>query len=153
MAKISIEKIKKLRSKTQAPVMECQQALSEAKGDFEKAKKILKEKGVARAEKKAGRETSCGLIEAYVHSTGRVGALVELCCETDFVARTDEFKTLAHELAMQVASMDPKNVKELLVQEYIRDPGKKVEDLVKETMAKLGENIIVGRFERFQLGE
>ena len=152
MVKISISQVKKLRKETAAPVMECQQALEEAGGDLEKAKKVLKKKGMARAAKKASRETSCGLIETYVHNTGKVAAMVELCCETDFVARTDEFKDLAHELAMQVASMKPKDVKALLKQEYIRDPERKVKELIKETIGKLGENITIRRFERFELG-
>lgn len=152
MPKISIDQVKKLRNQTGVPIIECQQALKETGGKFEKAKEILKKKGMARADKKASRETSAGLVETYVHNTGKVAAMVELCCETDFVARTDEFKKLAHELAMQVASMNPKDVKELLKQEYIRDPEKKVEDLVKEAIGKIGENIVVRRFERYQLG-
>jgi len=151
MTKITIEEIKKLREKTGAPVLECRQALEEAKGDLKKAESILKKKGIARAAKKAERLTACGLIETYVHQ-GRVGVMIELCSETDFVARNEGFRELAHELAMQVASMNPKDVKELLTQEYIRDPQKKIEDLVKETIAKFGENINIRRFERFQLG-
>lgn len=153
MAKISISQVKKLRSQTGAPILECQQALKEAGGKLDKAKEILRKKGLARASKKADRATSAGLVETYVHATGKVGAMVELACETDFVARTDEFKNLAHELAMQVASMNPKDVKALMNQEYIRDPDKTVEELVKETIGKLGENIIIRRFKRFKLGE
>lgn len=153
MAKVTISQIKKLRSQTGAPIIECQQALKEAGGKLDKAKGILRKKGMARAAKKADRATSSGLVETYVHSTGKVGAMVELCCETDFVARTDEFKNLAHELAMQVASMNPKNVKALMNQEYIRDPKTKVRELVKETIGKLGENIVIRRFKRFKLGE
>jgi len=153
MVKVSISQVKKLRSQTGAPIIECQQALKKAGGKLDKAKEILRKKGLARASKKTDRATSCGLVETYVHSTGKVGAMVELCCETDFVARTDEFKNLAHELAMQVASMNPKDVKALMNQEYIRDPDKKVEELVKETIGKLGENITIRRFERFKLGE
>lgn len=152
MGKISIEQVKKLRQATSAPIIECKSALEEAGGDFSEARQILRKKGMARADKKAGRGTLAGLVEAYVHNTGKVGAMVELACETDFVARTDEFKKLAHELAMQVASMNPKDVKELLAQEYIREPDKKVEDLMKEAIGKIGENIVVRRFERYQLG-
>lgn len=153
MAKISIDQVKKLRQVTGAPIIECRSALEEAGRDFSEAKKILRKKGMARASKKTDRATLAGLVETYVHNTGRVGAMVELCCETDFVARTDEFKELAHELAMQVASMNPKDVKELLKQEYIRDPKKKVGDLIKEAIGKIGENIVLRRFERFKLGE
>lgn len=150
---VTIEDIKKLREATKAGVMECRQALLDCGGDMKKATEWLNEKGLARAEKKAGREVKSGLVEAYVHSTGKVAALVEVACETDFVARTDEFKTLCHELAMQVASMNPENVEALLKQEYIRDAAKTVEQLVKETIGKLGENIVVRRFSRLALGE
>jgi elongation factor Ts len=110
------------------------------------------ERGLEKAVKKGGRETSQGIIESYVHA-GRVGVLIELRCETDFVARTDDFKTLAHELALQVASMNPKNVKELLASPYIRDTSLTVEALVKQTVAKLGENITVAKFTRIALGK
>jgi len=93
------------------------------------------------------------LIETYIHGGGKVGAMVEVNCETDFVAKTDEFKNLAHEVAMQVSAMDPKNVEELLKQDYIREAGKSIDQLVKETIAKVGENIVIRRFVRFELGE
>ncbi|MBI4091928.1 MAG: elongation factor Ts [Candidatus Levybacteria bacterium] len=149
---IDINLIKQLRDRTSAGVADIRSALEEAKGDLKKAEEILKKKGFERASKKADRATRAGLIEAYVHQ-GRVGALVEVACETDFVARTDEFKTLTHEIAMQVASMNPKDSSALLSQEYIRDPSKTIGDLIKEAIAKLGENIIVGRFSRFELGK
>jgi elongation factor Ts len=149
---IDVTLIKKLREKTGAGVADCRVALEESKGDLKLAEQILTKKGFEKAAKKADRETNSGLIESYVHQA-RVGAMVELLCETDFVARTDEFKTLAHELAMQVASMNPKDANALLRQEYIRDPQKKVGDLLKETIAKLGENITVGRLSRFELGK
>lgn len=151
--KTTIELIKKLREETGAAVMDCRQALQESDGDEKKARLWLEKRGREKAEKKVGRQTGQGLVEAYIHATGRVGAMVELACETDFVARNEEFKKLAHELAMQVASMNPKDVKELLKQEYIRDPQKKVEEVVKETIGKLGENIVIKRFQRFELGE
>jgi len=149
---VDIRLIKQLRDKTSAGVSDVRAALQEASGDFKKAEEILKKKGFERVSKKADRVTRAGLIEAYVHQ-GRVGALVEVACETDFVARTDEFKTLAHELAMQAASMNPKGNSALLKQEYIRDPSKTIQDLINEAIAKLGENITVGRFSRFELGK
>ncbi len=148
---IDVSFIKQLREETQAGVADCRAALEEAKGDLKQAKEILKKKGFERAAKKGDRATNAGLIESYVHG-GRVASLVEILCETDFVARTDEFKTLAHEVAMQVASMNPKDAEELLKQEYIRDSSKTIEMLLKETIAKLGENIVLGRITRLELG-
>lgn len=155
--KIPIEQIKKLREKTGAGISDCRQALESAKGDFEKALEILRQQGREIVAKKAGRVTSQGLIETYVHTDGRVASIVELQCETDFVARTADFKNLAHELALQVASMDPVDVDELLHQEYIRDAAsgersRTIEDLVAEVIAKTGENIKIKRFVRFELG-
>lgn len=147
---ISLDLLKKLRLDTSAGVSDCRKALEDAKGDYEKAKKILVEFGIEKAAKKADRVTGSGLVESYVHA-GKVGVLVELRCETDFVARTDDFKNLAHELALQVAAMNPKNVKEFLASEYIRDPKLTIEALVKQTIAKLGENITVARFTRLAL--
>jgi elongation factor Ts len=149
--KISLELLKKLREDTSAGVSDCRQALEDAAGDYAKAKKLIMERGLEKAAKKGGRETPQGLIESYVHA-GRVGVLVELRCETDFVARTDDFKTLAHEIALQIASMNPKNVKELLVSEYIRDASLTIEALVKQTVAKVGENITIAKFTRIALG-
>lgn len=151
--KISVSDIKKLREETGAGVADCREALEGAKGDFKKAKEILKVRGVEQAAKKAARVVGQGLIETYVHAGGKVAAMVEVACETDFVARTQEFKNLAHELAMQIASMDPKDVDEFLKQEYIRDSQIKIEDLIKEAIAKVGENIKVKRFIRFELGD
>lgn len=153
MTKVSIEDIKKLREKTGAPISDCREALQGAGGDFGKALAILKEKGAEIVAKKAARQTGEGLIETYVHSNGKIAAMVELACETDFVAKLADFKNLAHELALQVASMDPSNVDELLRQEYIRDGTRKVEDLVTEVVAKTGENIKIKRFIRFELGQ
>lgn len=149
---ITITQIKKLREKTGAGVMDCRRALQDSKEDEEKAEALLKKWGVEKAGKKADRVTKTGLIDSYIHPGGKVGVLLELNCETDFVARTDEFKNLAHELCLQVASMNPKNVKALLKQEYIRDPGVTIENLVKQVIGKLGENITVARFIRYQLG-
>lgn len=149
---IPLDLLKKLRWATSAGVADCRQALEDANGDITKAKKLIMERGLEKAAKKGGRETSQGLIESYVHA-GRVGVLVELRCETDFVARTDDFKTLAHEIALQVASMNPKNVKKLLASPYIRDTNMTVEALIKQTVAKVGENITIAKFTRIALGE
>lgn len=151
--KVSIELLKQLRDETQASVADCKTALVEAKGNMEKAREVLRKKGFERAEKKGDREAKQGLVESYVHQNGKIGVIVEVLCETDFVARTDEFKALAHEVAMQIAAMDPKDSKDLLKQEYIRDSSKTIDILVKETIAKLGENILIGKFSRVAIGE
>ncbi len=150
--KISIDDIKNLRELTGAGIADCKEALSESKGDFEKAKSWIKKKGLDKALEKSSREVKSGLVETYSHS-GKIGVLVELLCETDFVAKTSEFKTLAHELALQIASMNPSSVEDLLSQEYIRDQSQTVGELIKGVIGKLGENIQVGRFERIALGE
>lgn len=142
--------IKDLREKTQAGFSDVKMALEESNGDMTKAEQILKKKGFEKAAKKSDRETKAGLVESYVHG-GRIGVLVSLLCETDFVARTDEFKHLAHEIALQVSSMNPKDVKSLLSQEYIRDGSKTIEGLIKETIAKVGENIRIGEYSRIEL--
>jgi len=151
--KNNLEQIKKLRAKTKAGVMDCRQALEASGGDLKKAEEWLKEKGIALAAKKAHRQTDHGRIEAYTHGPNNLVSVVELLCETDFVAQTDEFKNLAHELAMQVAAMKPKNIEELLKQPWIRDEKIIIEDLLKETIGKVGENIKIGRIARFELGE
>ena len=151
--KISIDQIKKLREETGAGIGDCRAALEEAGGDYKKALEILKAKGLEIAEKKADRPVGQGLVETYIHGGGKIGAMVEVACETDFVARTDDFKNLAHELAMQVAAMNPTDVEKLLGQEWIRDLSKTIDQLVKETIAKVGENIVVKRLIRFELGE
>ena len=164
---VSVQAIKELRELTGVGMLDCKNALEEADGDLEKAKQILRRRGIAVAEKRAGRETAQGLVQAYIHPDGRLGALVELNCETDFVARTDEFKTLAHDLAMQVAATEPRYVSPeelpsdsdgdprdlcLLAQPFIKDPNRSVQDLINDSIAKTGENIRVRRFQRFQLG-
>lgn len=151
--KITTDQIKSLRQQAGAGILECRKALEETKGDEGKALLILRKKGLKIAEKKQARETKQGLIETYSHNNGKVVSVVELLCETDFVARNEEFKALAHELAMQVAAMNPSSVEELLKQEYIRDASKKVDDLVKETVGKIRENIKINRIARFALGE
>ena len=158
------ELIKELRERTSAGVMDCKKALDESNGNVDKAEQILKEQGIASAAKKAGRDTDQGLIETYIHSGGRIGAMVEVNCETDFVARTKEFSDLAHDIAMQVAAMNPSTLEEnntyiesdnssLLQQPFIKDASKKINELINEAVGKLGENIRVRRFKRFSLGE
>ncbi|KKR58381.1 MAG: Elongation factor Ts, partial [Candidatus Curtissbacteria bacterium GW2011_GWB1_40_28] len=139
---VTIDQIKKLRAKTKAGIADCRRALEESAGDLKKAEELLKSWGMDKAAKKADRAVGSGLIETYMHAGGRIGAMVEVACETDFVARTDEFKNLAHEIAMQITAMDPTTVEELLKQEYIRDSAKTIDELVKETIAKVGENIV-----------
>jgi elongation factor Ts len=163
---VDIEKIRELRQETGAGVMEARRALLEANGDLERARKLLQQWGLVTAEKKAGRVASQGLIECYIHAGGRVGAMVELNCETDFVARTPEFKELARELAMQVAAMNPTRVgvegepienpdedRPLLAMPYIRNEKITVQDLISQTIAKTRENIVLRRFARFELGK
>lgn len=147
---ISLDTLKKLRNETSSGVSDCRQALEDANGNYDKAKKLLLERGLEKAAKKEGKETSQGIVESYVHQ-GKVGVLVEVRCETDFVARTDEYKNLAHEIALQVCSMNPKNVDELLESPYIRDPKLTIADLVKQTVAKVGENITIAQFTRMEL--
>jgi elongation factor Ts len=199
VAEITAALVKQLRDMTGAGMMDCKRALTETGGDLEKAKDWLREHGMARAAKKAGRSTSEGLVEAYVHHSGgvgRVGVLVEVNCESDFVAKTDDFKHLAHEIALHVAGASPQfvtreqvpeamlerersvyraqvadkpeNIQDKIIagkleafyaevclvdQPYIREPKRKVGDLIREAIAKLGENIAVSRFARFAVGE
>lgn len=150
---VDITLLKKLRNETSVSIADCRKALEESNNDYKEALGWLRKNGLEKAAKKSDRETSQGLIESYIHQNGRVGALVEVLCETDFVARTDVFKRLVHEMCMQAAAMNPKDVKALLKQEYIRDGSKTIEDLIKEAIAKLGENIVVKRFQRFEIGE
>ena len=148
--------------------MDCKRALQESNGDLAKAEEILRDQGIASAAKKASRATNQGVVESYIHSGGRIGAIVEVNCETDFVARTPDFKELAHDLAMQVAAMSPLYVDDseipdgdevdpeqacIMQQPFIKDPSQTVQDLVNEAIGKLGENVRVRRFTRFSLGE
>lgn len=167
---ISVTQIKELRDKTSAGVMECKRALQQAEGNADRACDILREQGLARAEKKADRVASQGLVEAYVHGGGRIGSMVELNCETDFVAHTDEFKALVHDLALQVAATSPRFISSaeipegekeklnpeevcLLAQPFIRDPSRRISDIVADVSAKMGEKVAVRRFARFELGK
>ena len=198
MAEIKATMVKELREKTGAPFIDCKNALVETDGDFEKASEVLRIKGVAKASKKTTRKTDQGIISSYVHAGGKIGVMLEVNCETDFVARNDEFQNLCREVAMQIAANNPvyvrkeevseeevenekrilkaeamqsgkpENIAEkmvagrinkffeeicLLEQPYIRDPKMKVIDLVNNLIAKIGENIVVKRFVRYQLGE
>jgi elongation factor Ts len=165
--KISVEAVKELRSITNVGIADCRKALLEVGGDMEKAVEFLKQRGIAIAEKKKDIAATEGIIEAYIHYTKRIGVLVELNCETDFVARTDEFKELAHDLAMQIAATSPQFLTTedmppeaeadpqaacLLSQPFIKEPDKTVQEIIAETIAKVGENIKVRRFARFELG-
>lgn len=150
----SIEDVKKLREMTGAGFASAKEALEEAGGDLEKAVGLLREKGLASAAKKAGREARQGLVDAYVHG-GRIASIVEVNCETDFVARTDDFKNFVHEIAMQVAATDLEelSVEDLLKTPYIKDPEKTIETMLAELIGKIGENVVIRRFVRYELGE
>jgi len=150
---MEIEKIKQLRSLTGAGVMDAKRALQENNNVLDAAVAALKEKGLAQAEKRAERTAGSGIVYAYIHGDGQVGVLLELNCETSFVAKTDEFKKLAHELALQIASMTPNSVDDLLAQPYIRDTKITIEQMVKELAGKTGENVRVGKFTRYEVSE
>lgn len=167
MAVISATAVKELREKTGAGVMECRRALEEGEGDQARAIEILRRQGAAGIEKRADRATSQGLVDVYIHAGGRIGALVEINCETDFVARNEEFRDLAHNVAMQIAATNPRylsadqvpaesgeNAKEvaLLSQAFIKEPGRSIQEIVNEVAAKFKENVRVRRFARFELG-
>ena len=165
---VDVQLVLTLRDQTGAGIMDCKEALENSDGDLEKAVLALREKGVASAVKRVGRETNEGVIETYLHTGGRVGAMVELGCETDFVARTEEFQKLAHDIAMQVAAMGPVYVSEddieegdarppaqiaLMLQPFIKNSSSSVGEMVKELAGKVGENIRVIRFSRLAVGE
>jgi len=150
---VKAKDIAALRAETGAGVMDCKEALSKANGNKDKALEILRAMGKDKAKKRSDRMTTQGLIETYVHKGSRIGVMVEVACETDFVAKTEDFKKLAHNIAMQIASMDPKDNKELLSQQFIFDEEKTIADLIEEIIAKTGEKCEIKRFERFELGE
>lgn len=163
MPEIKAKQIKELRDSTGAGIMDAKKALVESDGNIEKAVEILNAKGLASVEKRSGRATENGIVESYIHTGGRIGAMVELSCETDFVARTDDFIKCAKEIAMQIAAMNPKSIiKEekseftddevLESQAYIRDASKTVGEVVKELSAKVGENIVIKKIHRFEIG-
>ena len=171
---VSVDDVKRLREETGAGVMDAKRALDDAEGDFGRARELLRERGVAAAAKRSDRETRQGVVESYVHGEGRIGVLVEVNCETDFVARTDEFRALARDLALQVAAMNPaalapedledgeggeretgadREQAALLTQPFVKDPGRTVRQRIEDTIASTGENVRVARFARFELGE
>jgi elongation factor Ts len=153
MKKVDPKDVQRLRAETNAGVMDSKRALEDSGGDYEKAKALLKERGLAAVAKKSGREAKEGIVAAYVHAGGKIGVIVEVASETDFVARSADFQKLAQEVAMQVAAMNPADVDALLGQAYIRDSTKTVKDLVTTLAAAVGENVSIRRFQRFALGE
>lgn len=151
MVKANIGDIKKIREMTGISFDSVRQALEDAGGKIELALEMLKKKGVEASAKKSGRETGEGLIFSYIHSNGKIGVLLKLLCETDFVAKNEQFKELGHELVMHIAAMNPQSVEELLPQSYIRDQDLIIDDFIKSYIAKLGENIKIGEFCRFEI--
>ena len=164
---VSTEDVKKLREETGAGVMDAKRALDEANGNFDQAKALLRERGVAAAAKRAERATGQGVVESYIHGQGRIGVLVEVQCETDFVARTEAFRQLARDVAMQVAAMNPLGLNPadvpaehngtveenaLMTQAFIKDGSRTIQQLVQDVVAQTGENVRVARFARFELG-
>jgi len=147
---VTVEAVQKLRELTSAGVMDCRKALIEAEGDFDAAVKIIHEKGLAKVEKRAGRETGAGLIQSYVHNE-RIGVLVDLRAETDFVVRSEPFRALAKDIVMHIAAAAPANVEELLAQPYVKDESKTVKDIIGEVIAKVGENVSVRQFYRIEV--
>jgi elongation factor Ts len=165
---VTTAQIKELREKSQAGVMDCRHALIETDGNIEKAIEYLKKQSLFKAQKKAERVVNQGIIEMYLHTGGRIGAMVELNCESDFVARTDVFKELAHNIAMQIAAQEPLCISQdkmpvnndtppevacLLLQPFIKSPEMTIQDLINQAIAKTGENIKISRFARFELGQ
>lgn len=175
-----VDAIKKLREKTSAGIMDCKKALKEAKGSIEKAIEILRKKGIKLARDKSSRAAKEGCVESYIHMNGKIGVLIEVNCETDFVARNEEFKTFIKDMTMQIAASNPKYVKRediprdvlekekeilsgklekfyeetcLLEQPFVKDPKVKIKDLLHSLIAKIGENIVIRRFTRYRLGE
>jgi len=165
---VSLDAIRALRERSGAGIMDCRKALEQAEGDAEKAYAILMDQGIERAEKKSGRVAGQGVVDAYIHAGGRIGVLVELNCETDFVARDEGFRALAHDIAMQIAASAPtyvapqdapesltdeeKAAQVLLLQPFIKNPGQTISQLIIERAARFGENVRVRRFTRFELG-
>lgn len=149
---VDIKEVKRLKNLTGVGLTDAKKALEDAKGDFDKALEAMRKKGLTKAEKRGEREARQGLVGTYDHD-GRIGVLVEVNCETDFVARNEIFQTLVKDLAMHIAASEPKDVDELMEQPFVKDPAKTVGDYVKDHNARLGENIVVRRFARIALGE
>lgn len=146
-----IDKIKQLREQTGISIAECKKALEKTGGDMDKAMEALRERSRELVDKKSGAETKEGVVESYIHSNSKIGALVELNCQTDFVARNQDFRSLAKDLAMQVAAMEVESVEDLLAQPFIKDSSKTIQDLINGSIAKLGENIKISKFVRFAI--
>jgi len=151
--KLNVKDIKKLREETGAGVLEVKQALEKFDGDYKKAREFIIQKVEAKAAKKAGRVANDGLVVSYIHAGGKIGSLLYLGCETDFVAKTPDFQNLAKEIAMQIATSEYDSVEQLYEDEYIRDPSKKIIDLINEVTAKVGEKIEIKDFKKFVVGE
>lgn len=149
----TVDHIKQLREETSCGVIDCKKALEEAKGDFQKAKEILRKRGLEMAAKKADRVAKEGRVESYIHHGHKIGVMVEVHCETDFVARNEDFCHFTRDLAMHIAAMNPDSVQTLLTQPFVKEPSKNIRDLLNELVAKIGENIQIGRFIRFKVGE
>ncbi len=148
---VKIEDLKKIREATGISIDAIREALEEAGGEIEKALEILKERGALVAAKKASRQTGEGIVSSYMHANGKVGVMIKLLCETDFVARTEQFKELGHEIAMHIAAMNPESVEELIAQPYVRNQDQTIDQLMKDYISKLGENIQIGEFCRFEI--
>lgn len=148
---MDVDSLKKLRDETGASIMACKKALEESKGDIKKAKESLKTTTQKVIDNKTKRDAGEGIVASYVHATSKIGSLIEVHCETDFVARTQEFQNLAKELALHIAGMNPQDAQELLAQSYVRDPSLTVGDLIAKTIANVGENIKIGRFARYEI--
>lgn len=146
-----IELVKKIRIETGLGIMEIKEAVEEAEGNEKKVKEILKEKGFKKVEKKAERETHQGRVATYTHTTGKIGVIVEVLCETDFVAKNEEFVAFTKDLCLQIAAMDPEKIEDLMEMEFIKDGSIKIKDLVAGLVAKFGENIKIGRFQRLEI--
>lgn len=151
--KITADQIRKLRDETGAPIANVKKTLEQFDGNEKKALELLRKEGFEKAAKRVERLTLQGLVTHYIHHSGKIGVLVELLCETDFVARNELFVQLGKDIAMQVAFSNPKNEKALLAEDFIKDPSKKIEDLIKAVIAKTGENVRLGRFARIEIGK
>jgi len=149
----TVADVKKLREQTGAGMLDCKKALEKVDGDFDAALKIVEKRVLERAEKKSDRETKEGYISSYVHSNNKVAAMVEILCETDFVARNEEFQKMAKDIAMHVVAMNPESVEVLLTEQFVKDPSKTVDELVKSVSGKIGERFVVNRFVRYEIGQ
>ncbi len=153
MASYTAQDVKKLREETGAGMMDCKKALDQADGNYEEAKEFVRQRGLAIAEKKSDRETNEGYIASYVHANNKVAALVEILCETDFVAKNSDFQEMAKNVAMHVVAMNPETVEALLSDQFVKNPDITVEELVKGVSGKIGEKFVVNRFVRYEVGE